>query len=301
MFRYRETKADAVRDFEALRNGDVPIRLGYDRTKYMLTSDEEDYGRHKILQTYAYSTLGRGVDFAAYDLVDINASIYKPLCAFVTDDPDELRGQLEEDRINIIVQNIGRILRRAGANQRAVKIIVIEGLEEEQELAALAGALSSMSHEPVETWWAPEFLHTIEVCEHISQTVADKALPTDLPTDYLVLIERAEALAAEGKGKTAIKEALRWQTVRRRLTEEEAEAVEQGIERALQAYKDDSERKVTDKVAKRREQRHRRIQELRARGLTDGQIRSRMNVYSGKPWPKSEQKWFEQVLRDGSQ
>jgi hypothetical protein len=58
---------------------------------------------------------------------------------------------------------------------------------------------------------------------------------------------------------------------------------------------------LTDKVAKRREQRHRRIPELRARGLTDGQIRSRMNVYSGKPWPKSEQKWFEQVLRDGTQ
>jgi hypothetical protein len=67
------------------------------------------------------------------------------------------------------------------------------------------------------------------------------------------------------------------------------------------ACEDDSERKVTDKVAKRREQRYRRIQELRARGLTDGQIRSRMNVYSGKPWPKSEQKWFERVLRDGTQ
>jgi hypothetical protein len=301
MFRYRETKADAVRDFEALRNGDVPIRLGYDRTKYMLTSDEEDYGRHKILQTYAFSTLGRGVDFAAYDLVDINASIYKPLCAFVTDDPDELRGQLEEDRINSIVQNVGRILRRPDDGQRAVKIVVIERMEEEPELALFAEALSGMSHEPVETWWAPELLHTIEVCEHISRTVADKALPTHLPTDYLVLIERAEAHAADGKGKTAIKEALRWQTVRKKLTKEEAEAVEQGIDRALQACRDDSERMVTDKVAKRREQRHRRIQELRARGLTDGQIRSRMNVYSGKPWPKSEQKWFEQVLRDGTQ
>jgi hypothetical protein len=39
----------------------------------------------------------------------------------------------------------------------------------------------------------------------------------------------------------------------------------------------------------------------RSGNAPDGQIRSRMNVYSGKPWPKSEQKWFEQVLRDGTQ
>jgi len=301
MFRYRETQRAAERDFEALRNGNVPIRMGYDRRKFMLSSDENDYGHHKILQTYAFSTLGRGVDFASYDLVDINASIYKPISAYVTDDPETLKEQLQEERANTIIQNVGRILRRADTGQRAIKVVVIEQLEEESELSVLVKALSGMSHESVESWWAPDFLSNEEVCEHISRTVTEKALPSDLPTDYQVLIDRAAQLIAAGEGKSSIKKVLRWATVRKKLTTEEAREVEETVDRLLEERRNEGNGTVSKKHLKLRARRLEKIEQLRAEGYTTAQIRGRMNVRgSKKAWPKSEQEWFEQQVGDNT-
>jgi hypothetical protein len=296
MFRYRETQKAAERDFEALRRGNIAIRMGYDRKKFMLTSDENDYGSHKILQTYAFSSLGRGVDFAAYDLVDINASIYKPICAYVTDDPEALKVQLKAERVNIIVQNVGRILRKDNHNDRHVKIVIVECLEEEAELHLLVEALAEMSEEPISSWWAPDFLPHEEVCEHISRTIADKSLPNDLPKDYEVLKERAEKLINAGEGRTGIKKALRWQTVRKKLSTAQVRDVEETIDRLLEERKDDPERVLSGKDHKRRERRQQRIKTLKAQGLTKAQIRSRMKVTSGKsPWSKIDQEWFDEV------
>jgi len=88
MFRFRETQAKAENDFEILRNAMGLIRLGYDKKKKYMTSGENERGEHKILQTYSFGSLGRGIDFAEHDLIDVNASIYNPVCAYVTDDPD---------------------------------------------------------------------------------------------------------------------------------------------------------------------------------------------------------------------
>lgn len=298
MFRFRETKREAEKDFEVLRNSDVPIRLGYDKRKFMLSSDENEYGHHKILLTYAFSTLGRGIDYAEYDLVDINANIYKPISAYGTDDPETLRDIMQEDRANIITQNIGRILRRAESGDKAIKIVVIERLEEKSELEATVKRLGEMSHEPVQSWWVPNFLSNEEVCEHISRIDREKALPDDLPRSYKVLIDRAQKMIKEdGAGKTEIKKAFRWATLRKKLLPEQVQEIEQSIDQMLEDRRQDTAFQPTEKDIKRRERRLKKINALQSQGKTIGQIRSRMGVYSGKnPWVRREQQWFEAAI-----
>lgn len=297
MFRYRETKKAAEKDFEKLKNS-ISIRMGYDRRTFMLTSDENEYGNHKILQTYAFSSLGRGVDFAEYDVVNINAAIYKPFSAYVTNEPEALHSQMQDERINIIIQNVGRILRRSNDTNEAIKVIIVENLEEQTDLSRLAEQLSKMSLKPVDTWWIPEFLDSEDFCDYISQTIANGDLPADRPKDYKFLIARAEDLISQGHKKTDIKKALKWATTRKKLSTNEALEVEAAIDQLLEQHKHDPKRDLTAKELQRREKRLQRIHQLRAAGKTDGQIRSAMNVYSGhNPWPEREQSWFEEALK----
>lgn len=297
MFRYRETQRAALRDFNVLCNGNLKINLGYNRRNYSFDEDEQEKGTSEILLTYAFSSLGRGVDFASYDLVDINAGIYKPISAYVTDNPKVLKEQLEEERINIVIQNVGRILRRTEDGDGAVKVIIIEQLEVDSELETLVKVFSEMSHEPVDSWWVPEFLSNEEVSEHISQTAREKALPSDLPINYQVLVDRAEKLIAKGTGKTKIKKELRWQTVRKKLTTEEAREVEESIDQLIAVRNSDKEASVSEKSQKLRDKRLRKMLELKDQGHTVAQIRARMKVQSGKyPWPISEQQWFDSQM-----
>jgi hypothetical protein len=297
MFRYRETKKAAQKDFEKIRNSNIPIRMGYDRRKYMLTSDENDYGEHRIMQTYAFSTLGRGVDFASYDVVNINAAIYKPISAYVTNDPESLREQMQDDRINIVIQNVGRILRRAVGATEAVKIVIVENFEDESDLSKLAERLADMSLSPVESWWIPEFIDAEEYCAHISHTIEEKKLPDNLPHDYTDLINRASILVDQGHKKTAIKKKIKWPTTRKKLKKDEALEVEAAIDQLLEEYRHNNNRDLTSKEIKQREKRSRRISKLREAGKTDGQIRNLMNVSGGKyPWPEREQQWFDEHL-----
>ena len=263
----------------------------------MLTSDENEYGNHKILQTYAFSSLGRGVDFADYDVVNINAAIYKPFSAYVTNDPEALHSQMQDERINIIIQNVGRILRRSKDTSEAIKVIIVENLEEQTDLSRLAEQLSKMSLKPVDTWWIPEFLDSEDFCDYISQTITNGQLPEELPTDYTSLIDRAKDLINQGLKRTDIKKALKWATTRKKLATDEAHKVEAAIDQLLEQHKHDSNRDLTSKELRKREKRQKRIDQLRAAGKTDGQIRSAMNVYSGhSPWPEREQQWFEEAL-----
>jgi hypothetical protein len=277
MFRYRETKKAAEKDFEKLRNS-ISIRMGYDRRMFMLTSDENEYGDHKILQTYAFSSLGRGVDFAEYDVVNINAAIYKPFSAYVTNDPSTLQSQMQDERINIIIQNVGRILRRPNGSINATKVVIVENLEGQTDLSRLAEQLSTMSLTPVKTWWIPDFLDDDEYCDHISRTIENGQLPAELPTDYTALIDRASDLINQGHKRTDIKKALKWATTRKKLSTDEALEVEAAIDQLLEQYKHDSNRDLTSKEQRKREKRLQRIHQLRATGKTDGQIRSSMNV-----------------------
>ena len=112
-----------------MSNAQIMVRLGYNKGKYMITSDEHEYGQHKVLQTYSFGSSGRGIDFADYPLVDVNTSVYKPVSVHVTDDPEAIREMIMEDRANTLTQNIGRILRRPKDAGRVVKIIVLEELE----------------------------------------------------------------------------------------------------------------------------------------------------------------------------
>jgi hypothetical protein len=298
MFRYRETQKAAERDFEALKNSGIPIRLGFDKHKYMLSSDEHEYGQHKILQTYSFGSLGRGIDFGEYDLVDVNASIYKPIGAYVTNDPESLRDLIMQDRANTITQNVGRILRRAKESKPALKTIILEGLDAEEELSAIAGQLASMSHNGVECWWVPEFLATEEVCEWLSVIDRDKVLPADVPRGFRDLIEQARVLVHEGHSKKAIKLKLRWSTVRRMLTPDEVQQVETDVDQMLEARDPNVRRQklyTTDKITKLRSRRLTVIRRLKATGRTDGQVRNDMKV---PRWARSEREWFEAVLKD---
>lgn len=298
MFRFRETKRAAEKDFEILRNTNISIRLGYDKRKYMLTSEENEYGSHKILQTYAYSSLGRGIDFEKYDVVDINASIFKPISAYVTDDPDKIRDLMFEDRANIIKQNVGRILRRNKDKEEAIKIVIVECLESEGELDAIKLALQDMSSEPIESWWVPAFLDNIFLCGYLTQVIKTKQLSEKLPSTYKVLIEWGKQWVEKGLGKTQVKDKLNWQTVMKKLTQEQALEVTQAIDQVFEEHEKSTTRQPTEKEKKLRVRRQDKIQLLMDEGKTIGQIRSHMNVYSGKkPWPDIEQRWFEETLK----
>jgi len=121
----------------------------------------------------------------------------------------------------------------------------------------------------------------------------------DLPSDYRVLIDRAEKMISSGEGKTAIKKVLRWSTVRKKLTTQEAREVEETIDRLLEARKEAVEGAVSRKDQRLRERRLRKMEELRADGCTVAQIRGRMNVRGcKKAWPRSEQDWFERQMEN---
>ncbi len=296
MFRFRETEAKANEDYDLLRRSGVLITFGHDKNKFMI-SGENAHAHHKILQTYSFGSLGRGVDFAEYDLIDVNASIYKPISAFVTDDPDAIHDLVLMDRAGTLIQNIGRILRRSKTKTEAVKVVVLEELNSEEELNAVVKQIAPMSHVPVESWWVPEFIANEEVCERLTTIGREKALPADLPRNIGDLIGRAEKLITQGEDKKSIKDILRWKTVRKKLTQAEVSEVENAIDELLD-NRDPSVRaerlKTDEKVAKTQERREKKIRELHIEGKTAPQIHSRMRI-SG--WAESEQRWFESVIR----
>ena len=204
---------------------------------------------------------------------------------------------MQDERINIIIQNVGRILRRPDGSINATKVVIVENLEDQTDISRLAEQLSNMSLAPIETWWIPDFLDDEEYCDHISQTIENGQLPAELPTDYTALIDRASDLINQGHKRTDIKKVLKWATTRKKLSTDEALKVEAAIDQLLEQHKHDSNRDLTSKEQRKREKRLQRIHQLRAAGKTDGQIRSSMNVYSGhNPWPEREQRWFEEAL-----
>lgn len=297
MFRFRETKAAAVRDFEELSKSTIPVRLGFNKSQFMLTSDEHEYGQHKVLQTYSFGSLGRGIDFADYPLVDMNASVFKPVSAHVTDDPEVIKQIILEDRATTIKQNVGRILRRPKDVERVVKMIVLEELETEDELTAISQKLSGMSIGPVESWWVPSYLAKEEIGEWLSRIETGQAIPVDIPRDYKILIERAIQLIESGANKNDIKLKLRWATIRKSLDSDQILEVEQAIDQILENHRKTGGA-INDKVERQRDKRLKTLQRLKAQGKSDAVIRRDMKVFDAKrPWAKSEQDWFESVLK----
>ncbi|WP_415878409.1 DEAD/DEAH box helicase family protein [Methylomonas sp. TEB] len=297
MFRFRETYNDALRDFEALSKTEIPVRLGFSKSKTMLTSDQDEYGQHKVLQTYSFGSLGRGIDFANYPLVDINAGVYKPVSVHVCDDPDVIKATILEDRANTLTQNIGRILRRPKGDGRVVKMVVLEELVDEDELSTIAKELAAMSIEAVESWWTPCHLTKEEIGEWLTKIESGQSIPEDIPRDYQDLIGRAKRLVESGATKKEIKLKLRWSTVRKYLSQHEVAEVEQVIDDLLANVRSEGG-VMNDKVFRQRERRLKTIGNLKSKGKSEAVIRRDMKVYDSKnPWTKSEQSWFETVVK----
>ena len=300
MFRFRETEQRAMDDFDVLKGSEIVTKMGISNREYI--GSREQVGDHKVLLTYSFGSLGRGIDFADYDLVDVNASTYKPISAYVTDNPETIRKLINEDRAITLTQNIGRILRRSTKSQSAVKIIVLEELESEDELVGVADQLGQMSIQPVESWWVPEYLSVDETCEWLTKIGQEKCIPADHPKGPSDLVERARKLIDEGASKKQVKQELRWSTIRKRVDKEELRDIEAKIDQ-LFAARDPEVRHAkllsSAKIVRMRARRAEKIGALIMAGKTDGQVRSNMKVYDSKQaWPEAEQTWFETVLKE---
>jgi hypothetical protein len=302
MLRFRETQRAAEREFEKLKGSNVVPLFGFNSRKFMVNT-EDLQKRHDILLTYSLGSLGRGIDLPSYDVVCVNAGIYKPLSAYVTDQPETVRDLIHEDRANTLRQNLGRVLRRVpGAEGRLTKIIVLEDLESQEEFDHISKTLEAMSIEPVATWWVPDYLAPESMCEWLTAICQTRALPPDLPTGPENLVMQAAELVASGYGKKEIKQKLRWSVTRKCLAADELNAVEGQIDDMLAKQDGEARRaklKSPEKRAKMRERRSGKLKALIIAGKSDGQIRSNMKVYDARQgWHDDEAAWFEQLLRN---
>jgi hypothetical protein len=300
LLRFRETKMAAVRDFAKLRMSNLVVRFGHNKSEFTVNAEMVDKD-HNVLLTYSLGSLGRGMDLPHYDVVSVNAGVFKPISAYVTNDPEKVRELIYEDRSNTVLQNLGRVLRRVPeSSDRATKIVVLEDIESEDELDYIAARLGGMSAEPVETWWAPEYLSMEDACLWLTKICLTHTLPADLPRGPQDLIGAAKKMVVAGLSKKEIKQKLRWPVVRKKVDADLLNAIEQQIDQALQDRSPDVRRaalKSEDKIGKMRQSRGQKILQLMASGKSDGQIRSNMKVYNTKQgWHDDEAKWFEAYL-----
>jgi hypothetical protein len=300
MLRFREKKVYAESDFTVLERSKIITILGYGKTRYL--GSQEHLDDHQILLSYSFGSLGRGMNFSDYDLIDVNASIYRPISAYVTDDPEKINQLILDDRSNMITQNIGRILRRSDDQAIANKIVVIECLNSEDEFNCTVDQLQEMSIEPVCSWWVPDFLTVDEVCEWLSQICETSKLPQDRPIGVEYILRMATKLIEAGESKKAIKVKLRWPTLVNKIDSLTLRPIEIKIDEMLEKRSPDVRReklRSPEKITIRREKRMKTISRLKNSRKTDGQIRSNMKVYDQKQkWEKSEQIWFEESLKN---
>jgi len=300
LLRFRETQAAADREFAILRKSGLVVRYGFNKTEYRVNVEMVDR-EHSVLLTYSLGTLGRGLDLPHYDVVSVNAGVFKPISAYVTNDPEAVRDIIYEDRSNTVLQNLGRILRRKKeCAERATKIVILEDIESQDELEFIAARLKGMSNEPLESWWAPEYLAMEDICDWLTKICLSHQLPADVPRGPQDLFGDALKLVHEGLSKKEIKQRLRWSVVRKKLVHDEIAELEQQIDQALKERPAEARRlklMSNDKVSKMRQARGEKVIQLIKAGKTDAQIRNNMKVYDKKQaWHETEAAWFEAFL-----
>jgi hypothetical protein len=128
------------------------------------------------LLSYARSSLGTGANLPAFDVVIVDGTVVRPHFLFNPSEKteDALLTMQEDDRLRILTQNVGRILRGSG-----VKTIFAVGLspDQSQRLAAGIGALAGGA---IEVWHTPE--DTIAAFATLTGTVRKGVLTPAVPT-----------------------------------------------------------------------------------------------------------------------
>jgi hypothetical protein len=215
--------------------------------------------------SYVRSAIGRGRDYPDRQIVVVSANAYKPVCAFPTDDDEELGNQISEDRIKNVVQPAGRILRKHEEEGESTRVIVVYGIETEKEGEIIRDKVSPMGAN-VEYAHIPSWVPQADVVELIDQSRQLGQLPALVPSGVEWVCRKIEVLADQGETVTRIKKAIHIKVLEGSLEPHELALVEQTLDRA-----DSKKRKWLDL-----------IEDMASQGHTPNEVKQKLN-YSKKP------------------
>lgn len=136
LFRVTPTINDSIAEYRKYKN------IKTINCILIKADSENDYKKntHKdgvdIIFSHANSSITRGNNLTEYSIADIDANLFKPNIAFIVNstDPETLKKAVEKDRINTIIQSIGRILRTDGKKDINIKLALIENIKSKSEL-----------------------------------------------------------------------------------------------------------------------------------------------------------------------
>jgi hypothetical protein len=202
-------------------------------------SKNSDTHEHKVEQaseeidgsiSYVRSAIGRGRDYPDRQIAVVSARAYKPVCAFPTDDQEELITQISEDRIKNVVQPAGRILRKYDNDEQTTRVIVVYGIESKDEGDVIIDKVRPMGVN-VEYTYIPEWVPQADVVELIKQCNYIGQLPALVPSGVDWVCRKIEMLADQGETVTKIKKAIHMATLEGLLDPQQLILVEQTLDR----------------------------------------------------------------------
>jgi hypothetical protein len=300
ILRFKNKKRKALEEYNKIR-GMCNVILGQDLTDYRTllsqTSDRHRPEDHKVMITHSGGNLGRGVNLPEYPVVIIDANIYKPMSAYAADSKEEVIQAQEEDKATVIVQNIGRVLRKApnDVDREHFRLIVIERLNAEEELSTIAKAIQPMCKQPVETLWIRTFVPYAKFEEVVNDTFRLRRCPDNPPVTIQWYKDYFYQQGLAGLSLTKARNEIGWKRMSRYLSDQEKAEFDTAHAEGYEQKKTEK-KKRTDQAKKeiQKETRHqkwtRRIVELQSQGKTFGKIKSQMNVSRKSP---EEQVWFD--------
>lgn len=121
------------------------------RSDLPVTESAQTDGSRALL-SYARSSLGTGKNLSDFRVVVVDGSVDRPHFLFnpsSATESDYLRAQ-EQDRLRIVTQNVGRIMRGEGT-----KVVFVTGISRPQ-VEALARRLEKLTKEPAQIWCTPD-------------------------------------------------------------------------------------------------------------------------------------------------
>lgn len=248
-------------------------------------SKNSDTHEHKVEQTseeidgsisYVRSAIGRGRDYPDRQIAVVSARAYKPVCAFPTDDQEELIAQISEDRIKNVVQPAGRILRKHDNEKNSTRVIVVYGIETKEEGDVIFDKVRPMGTN-VEYTHIPEWVPQADVVELIKQSHHLGQLPALVPSSVEWVCRKIEVLADQGETVTKIKKVIHMQTLESALDPHELILVEQTLDRA-----DVKKKRWLDL-----------IEDMASQGHTPNDIKQKIN-YSKKP--DDVKLWIDDII-----
>jgi len=203
-------------------------------------SKNSDTHEHKVEQaseeidgsiSYVRSAIGRGRDYPDRQIAVVSARAYKPVCAFPTDDKDELITQIAEDRIKNVVQPAGRILRKFDDGKQTTRVIVVYGIESNNEGDIIVEKVRPMGAN-VEYALIPSWVPQADVVHLIKQSHQLGQLPALVPNGVDWVCRKIEVLADQGETMTKIKKAIHMASLESTLDPGDLMLVEQTLDRA---------------------------------------------------------------------